>query len=161
MARRKTAAGKKDAPAGEHPAGASDSGAAPAAAGPAHGPALRLDKWLWHARFLKTRSLAAKHVGAVGVRVNGTRTVKPAAAVRTGDVLTFALGPHVRSVKVLALGERRGPAPEAQAIYQDLAPPPVRTKTDAPPRPAAPEREAGAGRPTGKERRALDRLREG
>ncbi|MGG7567315.1 RNA-binding S4 domain-containing protein [Rhodovulum sp. DZ06] len=117
---------------------------------------MRVDKWLWHARFLKTRSLAAKHVGAEGVRINGTRTVKPAANVRAGDVLVFPLGPHVRTIKVIALGERRGPAPEAQALYEDLAPPPPRAPAapDAPPR-----RDPGAGRPTGRDRRALDKLR--
>ena len=123
-------------------------------------PALRLDKWLWHARFLKTRSLAAKHVAAEGVRVNGTRSVKPATSVKPGDVLTFALGPHVRTIKVLGTGLRRGPAPEAQALYEDLAPPPPRRPAEAPQDAAAPKRDPGAGRPTGRDRRALDRLRD-
>lgn len=122
--------------------------------------ALRLDKWLWHARFLKTRSLAAKHVAAAGVRVNGARTVKPAANVRAGDVLVFPLGPHIRQIRVLALGERRGPAPEARLLYEDLAPPPPPAPRDPA---AAPQglRDPGAGRPTGRERRELDRLRGG
>lgn len=125
--------------------------------------ALRLDKWLWHARFARTRSLAARLVTETGVRINGQRTGKPAAQVRAGDVLTFALGAAVRVVRVEALGIRRGPAPEARALYEDLAPPPPRA--EAPPDPDAADlgsparREAGAGRPEKAARRALDRLR--
>lgn len=85
---------------------------------------LRLDKWLWQARFVKSRSLAAKLVEGAGVRVNGTRIAKPAYGVGAGDVLTFALGTRVVVVRVLALGTRRGPAPEARALYDDLSPPP-------------------------------------
>ncbi|MFN7002297.1 MAG: RNA-binding S4 domain-containing protein [Roseinatronobacter sp.] len=84
---------------------------------------LRLDKWLWHARFVKSRTLAAKLVESSGVRVNGTRIAKPAYAVAPTDVLTFALGPRVVVVRILALGDRRGPAPEARALYEDLSPP--------------------------------------
>lgn len=85
---------------------------------------IRLDKWLFHARFLKSRSLAADLVQSAGVRVNGLRVAKPAHLVRAGDVLTFALGPRVVVVRVLAPGTRRGPAPEARALYEDLSPPP-------------------------------------
>lgn len=119
---------------------------------------LRLDKWLWHARFLKTRSLASRAVAGDGVRINGARTTKPAAAVRPGDVLTFALGDHVRVIRVAALGVRRGPASEARALYEDLDPPPARApKSPRPPEQA--ERPPGAGRPTKRERRATDRLK--
>ena len=72
---------------------------------------IRLDKWLWHARFFKTRSLAAREVGAGHVRVNGDRATKPAASVSPGDVLTFAQARVVRVIRVEAIGERRGPAP--------------------------------------------------
>jgi len=92
---------------------------------------MRVDKWLWHARFAKTRSVAAGLVKN-GVRLNGTRIAKPAAQVGPGDVLTFAIGPRVRVVKVLALGTRRGPAPEAQALYDDLSPPPPPPDLSAP-----------------------------
>jgi ribosome-associated heat shock protein Hsp15 len=83
--------------------------------------------------------------------------------VRPGDVLTFALNRQVRVIRVVALGHRRGPAPEAQALYEDLDPP-AAPQGDAPPprRPqeaAEPAREPGAGRPTKAERRALDRFR--
>ena len=116
----------------------------------------RLDKWLWHARFFKTRSLAASKVSEGKIRVNQTPVSKPASAVCEGDVLTFAQGDWVRVVKVLAIGTRRGPAPEAQALYEDLSP--ERPKRE----PAAqnPGYE-GKGRPTKKERRQgdLSRLR--
>ena len=92
---------------------------------------MRVDKWLWHARFAKTRSVAAGLVKA-GVRVNGTRIAKPAAQVGPGDVLTFAIGARVRVVKVLGLGTRRGPAPEAQALYDDMSPPPPPPDLSAP-----------------------------
>jgi ribosome-associated heat shock protein Hsp15 len=88
---------------------------------PAGGPgpvAARLDRWLWRARFFRTRTLAARAVEG-GVRVNGQRTVKPGAAVRPGDVLTFVQAGRVRVVEVLDPGERRGPAVEARALYLD------------------------------------------
>ena len=80
---------------------------------------LRIDKWLWRARFFKTRGLAAKTVSK-GVRLNGARTEKSHALVRPGDVLTFKQANDVRVIRVEALGERRGPAVEAQGLYTDL-----------------------------------------
>ncbi len=108
---------------------------------------IRVDKWLWHARFFKSRSLAAKAVSG-GLRVNGERIDKPSRTVGAGDVLTFALGTHVRVVKVLAPGHRRGPAPEARALYEDLTPE------------AGPETESKGARPTKKDRRAIDAMRQ-
>jgi ribosome-associated heat shock protein Hsp15 len=90
---------------------------------PAHATALRLDKWLWFARFFKTRSLAAAQVSAGHVRVNGARAAKPAHTIRPGDTLTFAQGRAIRVVRILALPLRRGPATEARACYDDLSPP--------------------------------------
>ena len=90
---------------------------------PVASPTLRLDKWLWHARFLKSRTLASKLCELGAVRVNGQPALKPAQAVRAGDVLTFPLGAYIRVVKVLALGLRRGPPPEARQLYEDLDPP--------------------------------------
>lgn len=113
---------------------------------------IRLDKWLWQARFFKTRSLSAKLVSGGHVRVNSTRVSKPAVGVSVGDVLTFPQAKDVRVIKVLALGERRGPAPEAATLYEDLDPP-VRTPKD--PVPQAPKFE-GKGRPTKRDRRKLD-----
>lgn len=120
------------------------------------GPSLRLDKWFWHARFCKSRSIAAKLCESGHVRISGRHVEKAHQPVRVGDVLTFPAGPHVRVVKVEALGTRRGPAPEAQALYTDLAPPEAKPKAERPSRIA--EREPGSGRPTKADRRALDRL---
>ena len=112
-------------------------------------PTTRLDKWLWHARFFRTRSLAAAQVASGHVRVNGTRIAKPGRQVGPGDVLTFPQGAQVRVVRLLAPGTRRGPAREAQALYEDLTPPAAQ---DAhPPNP----RYEGKGRPTKRARRKL------
>lgn len=83
-------------------------------------PTIRLDKWLWQARFFKSRSLSAAAVEQGGVRVNGQRVAKPAHGLRPGDVLTFAQGGRIRLVRMRHPGDRRGPAPEAQALYDDL-----------------------------------------
>ncbi|NDR56096.1 RNA-binding S4 domain-containing protein [Aliiruegeria sabulilitoris] len=110
-------------------------------------PSLRIDKWLWHARFFKTRSLAAKQVSEGKIRVNATKISKPARSVAPGDVLTFPQADAIRVVRILALGERRGPAPEAQALYEDLSPPEEQ--------PAQKPLARGGPRPTKKERRRL------
>ena len=81
----------------------------------------RLDKWLWFARFAKSRTLAAKLVTSGFVRVNGERVDQAAKALAVGDVLTLALARTTVVVRVEALGERRGPATEAQALYTDLS----------------------------------------
>ncbi len=119
-------------------------------------PTLRADKWLWYARFFKTRSLAAKVCNAGKLHVSGEAVSKAHHKVKPGDVLTFPQGRHVRVVKVLALGARRGPAAEAQQLYEDLKPPSPEGRL---PVPAG--RARGAGRPTKQERRALAKLREG
>lgn len=111
---------------------------------------IRLDKWLWQARFFKTRSLAAGVVAGGKVRVNGTPVSKPARSVGPADVLTFAQGEVIRVVRIVACGTRRGPAPEAQALYDDLtpAPQPADPATQNP-------RFEGKGRPTGRDRRKM------
>ncbi|MFW8594812.1 RNA-binding S4 domain-containing protein [Cribrihabitans neustonicus] len=114
-------------------------------------PKIRIDKWLWQARFFKTRSLAAKQIGAGHVRINGAKALKPAQSVAPGDVLTFAQGRVIRVVRVEAIGARRGPAPEAQALYFDMTEPQEKI-------PANPKFE-GKGRPDKKARRALDLTR--
>ena len=111
--------------------------------GPA--PKIRLDKWLWHARFFKTRGLSAKLVSGGHVRVNSQKVGKPAHAVGPGDVLTFPQARRVRVIRIVAVGERRGPAPEARTLYEDLSPVPA----DVPPNPAY----EGKGRPSKKARR--------
>lgn len=87
-------------------------------------PRLRIDKWLWQARFFKSRKLSAELVEAGSCRVNGNRIGKPGHGVAPGDVLTFPQGGRIRVVRVTALGQRRGPATEAQTLYADLAPVP-------------------------------------
>ncbi|MEO3435576.1 RNA-binding S4 domain-containing protein [Inquilinus sp. CAU 1745] len=125
------------------------------------GGAVRLDKWLWYARFFKTRGLASKLCTEGRVRVDGTVVTKAHWTVRPDQVLTFVQGRHVRVVKVLDVGRRRGPAPEAQALYEDLAPPAAETALPRIDGPVAPfSRPSGAGRPTKRDRRALDRLKE-
>jgi ribosome-associated heat shock protein Hsp15 len=82
----------------------------------------RLDKWLWHARLVKSRSLAAKLIEAGCIRINRRRVEKPAACVRCGDVLTASINGRVRVIRIVALASRRGPAAEAQALYSESAP---------------------------------------
>jgi ribosome-associated heat shock protein Hsp15 len=84
----------------------------------------RLDRWLWCARFIRTRAAAARLAEQGRIRINRQRTEKAHARVRPGDVLTFGIGPSVRVVRVLALGTRRGPAEEAKRLYEDLEAPP-------------------------------------
>ncbi len=112
---------------------------------------IRIDKWLWHARFFKSRGLAADLVKSGRLRVEGTPVSKPSRAIAAGVVLTFPKEDEVRVVKVLGLGVRRGPAPEAQALYEDLTP-------AHEPRLNPLEHRVG-GRPTKKDRRDMDILK--
>ncbi len=112
---------------------------------------LRLDKWLWHARFFKTRTLAAKIISGGHIRVNANKVSKPATTVSAGDVLTFPQADTIRVIEVIALGDRRGPAPEAQTLYQDRTP--IQEKDLSNPK------SQGNARPTKKDRRTLDLLR--
>ena len=120
---------------------------------------LRIDKWLWHARFFKSRSLAAVECRAKKVRINGNHCSKASATVQVGDVLTFPKAGDVKVVEIAALGVRRGPASEAQLLYKDLTPPRETTAAGEPVQ-TNPSREKGMGRPTKTDRRALDRLRD-
>jgi len=117
----------------------------------------RIDKWLWHARVVRTRSQAAALAAAGLVRINGQRIDAPSRPVRAGDVVTVALDRAVRVLKVLAFAERRGSADDARALCAIIEPSPVRPAGRLPP-PGL--REPGAGRPTKRERRAIERLRE-
>jgi len=128
--------------------------------GGGEGGSLRLDKWLWHARFFKTRTLATKYVLAGKLRLNSALVAKPHHVVRPGDVLTFPMPSGIKIVTIKALGSRRGPAPEARTLYDDLSPPPP-PREDAPsiPAPVA-ARDPGSGRPTKRDRREIDRLRD-
>ncbi len=118
----------------------------------------RLDKWLWYARFFKSRSLATKFCASGRLRVNEQGVRKAHHGLRVGDVLTFPKARHIRVVRVVDLGTRRGPAAEARALYDDLQPPQPRPKNPGEPAPAA-RRERGQGRPTKRERRETDRFK--
>tara|TARA_A100001011_G_scaffold123075_1_gene129898 strand:- start:244 stop:570 length:327 start_codon:yes stop_codon:yes gene_type:complete len=83
---------------------------------------LRVDKYLWFARFFKTRSLATKRANGGRIRVNGNKIKKSNDPVRVGDILTLAQGDQIRVIRVLDLGTRRGPAQEAQNLYEDITP---------------------------------------
>jgi len=115
---------------------------------------IRVDKWLWAARFFKSRTLAAAACSGGKVDVND-QAVKASRVLREGDLLKVTLPRARRVVRVVALSDRRGPGAEAALLYEDLTPPPppreVRLSRVA-------HREPGAGRPTKRERRALDRL---
>ncbi|MDF3074141.1 MAG: hslR [Alphaproteobacteria bacterium] len=92
-------------------------------------PSLRLDKYLWQARFFKSRSQAAAYIAEGRLRLDGGVVIKPNQPVRIGCVLTFPLGARIRVVRVLALGVRRGPPAEARTLYEDLETPSPGGKT--------------------------------
>jgi ribosome-associated heat shock protein Hsp15 len=116
----------------------------------------RLDKWLWCARLVKTRTLAAKLIDGGKVRVNGVRSLKASRLLRLGDVVTGTAGRRLFVVRVIGAAERRGAAASVAALYEDLMPP-------------APEPPSNVGtldaqpgpRPTKRERRKLDAFKAG
>lgn len=119
---------------------------------------VRVDKWLWAARFFKTRSMAADAVDGGKVHVNGER-VKPAKMVKPGDQLAVRIGPYVWNVTVLGLSDRRGPAVEAQKLYvEGEASRLAREAVVAQVRAARPTNPLHKGRPTKKARREIDRF---
>jgi ribosome-associated heat shock protein Hsp15 len=114
----------------------------------------RIDKWLWHTRVVRTRSAAAELVSSGLVRRNGERVTAPSRLVRADDVITVALDRQVRIMKVVGFTERRGGAEAGRVLYADLTPlPPPRDESLK-----VAAREPGSGRPTKRDRRALDRL---
>jgi ribosome-associated heat shock protein Hsp15 len=120
-------------------------------------PGQRLDKWLWYARIVKTRSGAARLIEAGKVRINGVRALKPSRLVQAGDVVTATALGRLSVLRVLASAERRGPPSLARALYEDLTP-------QAPPAPdRGPEHTSppGGPRPTKRDRRRIDALRGG
>ncbi len=131
----------------------------PADAGPAADTAQRLDKWLWFARIAKSRTLAATAVTDGKIKVNRVRAEKPSQTIKIGDVITSRISRTVRVLRVAGIGHRRGPASEAQALYEDLTPPPQPpglTVGSSPDSQAWGARTAGAGRPTKRDRRLID-----
>lgn len=119
----------------------------------------RIDKWLWHARLVRTRTAAAALAASGHVRLNGERVTGASRAVRLGDVVTVALDRSVRVLKVAGFAERRGGADSARLLMEDLIPP---TASSAEPEPAlAGARAPGTGRPTKRDRRAIGQLKSG
>jgi len=82
---------------------------------------IRIDKWLFHARFYRTRALAQAAASAGKVRLNGIRVEKPAQTLKPGDILTLGRGSEIVALRVVALAERRGPAPQARLLYEIVA----------------------------------------
>ena len=122
---------------------------------------VRIDKWLWAARFFKTRSLAVDAIGSGKILVNDER-VKPAKTVQGGDTVSIRLGPYEHVVSVVGLSERRGPASEAAKLYQETA-----ASIEARAKLSEQLRMAPAafvfedkGRPSKKDRRDIERLRD-
>jgi len=122
---------------------------------------LRIDKWLWAARFYKTRTLASEEIDKGRVQVNGV-AVKPARELKAGDSVLLRSGPISRTVTVLALSEKRGPAPVAALLYQETEDSIEKRQQAAEQRRLAPEPalSLNQGRPTKRDRRDTDQLRQ-
>lgn len=120
----------------------------------------RIDKWLFFARVTKSRSLAAKLAQSGRIRLDGEKIDQASQTVKPGDTLTITLDRQIRILRVADPGTRRGPYEEAKTLYEDLTPEQPSAKSGGVP-PLVPVREAGSGRPTKRERRQLDRWRDG
>lgn len=118
----------------------------------------RVDKWLFFARILKSRTIAGKLADSGKVRVNRDKISAASHMIKLDDVLTISLERRIMVLKVLGFAERRGPYSEAKELYEDLSPPPVEQVQNSVSQPV-PSRERGAGRPTKKDRRLIDKLR--
>ncbi|KWV44173.1 MULTISPECIES: RNA-binding S4 domain-containing protein [Rhizobium] len=123
---------------------------------PGSGSRQRIDKWLFFTRMVKSRSLAQSHIQSGHVRINGERALQPSQMVKTGDRVELALERRDVVLIVKSGGERRGPYEEARLLYEDLTPPPDEAKRLTPYEQAM--RATGTGRPTKKDRRAIDKL---
>ena len=122
-------------------------------------PKVRLDKWLWAARFFKTRSLAATAIETGKVEVNGERA-KRAKQLQVGDSVAIRLGPYTHQIEVMALSEQRGPATQAATLYAET-PESIKARDllRAQMKAASPAFGYDSGKPTKKDRRALQKLR--
>ncbi len=117
----------------------------------------RLDKWLWYTRVVKTRTLAQKLVTRGNVRINGKRVTQASYSLSPGMVLTITHANRLLILRMVEPGTRRGPAPEAARLYEDISPEIPRQIKPGQPSPVA-ARDPGAGRPTKKQRRQTDQL---
>ena len=116
----------------------------------------RIDKWLFFARIIKSRTLAGKFAAGGNVRVNSEKIDQASVLIKPGDVLTITLERRILVLRVLGCGQRRGPAPEAQLLYEDISPKPA---APGEAEPVAARREPGSGRPTKRDRRKIDQFR--
>jgi ribosome-associated heat shock protein Hsp15 len=121
---------------------------------------LRIDKWLWAARFFKTRSLAIDAIDCGKVLLNEVR-VKPAKTIAIGDLLSIRLGPYLFEVEVLALSDKRGPAPQAQKLYRETEAGRLKREALAEEIKAQPKPSELKGRPTKRDRREIERFKIG
>jgi len=121
---------------------------------------MRIDKWLWHARFFKSRTLAGRLCASGKLNNNDVVIRKARALLKQGDILTFPKGDDRRVIKVVSLSTRRGPASEAASLYEDLEPPKPLAKKRLERKSSVALRAPGTGRPTKAERRAIDKLRD-
>ena len=121
---------------------------------------LRIDKWLWAARFFKTRSIAVDAIECGKVLLNEVR-VKPAKTIDVGDILSIRLGPYIFEVEVLALSDKRGPAPQAQKLYRETEAGKLKRETLAEEIKAQPKPSDLKGRPTKRDRREIERFKIG
>ena len=117
---------------------------------------IRLDTWLWYARFYKSRSLSSKAILSGKLRVNASKIIKPASKVKTNDVLTINHVNMVRIIQVQSLGSRRGPASEAQKLYKDLSA--EKTGSSNIKHVSEKSKKDTNKRPTKKDRRLLDKI---
>ena len=120
----------------------------------------RIDKWLWHARFFKSRTLARDLVKSKKLQINSLAISRPSVLVKAGDILTFPKAKDDKVIEIVAIGTRRGSAPEAQLLYKDLTPDPIKPDPLDPRTMKVPTRPQGMGRPTKADRRAMDKLRD-
>lgn len=120
----------------------------------------RIDKWLWHARFFKSRTLARDLVKSKKLHINSLRISKPSVLVQVGDILTFPKAHDEKVIEVKAISTARRSASEAQLLYSDLSPDPIALDPLDPRTMKAPTRAQGMGRPTKADRRAMDKLRD-
>jgi ribosome-associated heat shock protein Hsp15 len=121
---------------------------------------LRLDKWLWAARFFKTRALAVVAIECGKVLLNEVR-VKPAKTIDLGDKLSIRLGPYLHEIEVLGLSDRRGPAPQAQKLYQETEASRIKREALAAEIKSQPKPSELKGRPTKRDRREIERFKVG
>jgi ribosome-associated heat shock protein Hsp15 len=121
---------------------------------------LRIDKWLWAARFFKTRALAVDAIDCGKVLLNEVR-VKPAKTIDLGDMLSIRLGPYLFEVEVLGLSDKRGPAPQAQKLYRETEAGRIKREALAAEIKAQPKPSDLKGRPTKRDRRDIERFKVG